>query len=58
MTEFRKLKIQPKYIGRKNDLRSLPQLLLKGKWFEEAGFEPGCYCSLKIEKGRITILNL
>ena len=58
MEKFRKLKTQKKYIGGTYNLRVIPQLLLKGQWLLDAGFEPGINCSLKVEKGRITILSL
>lgn len=58
MQNFRKIKTQSKIIGTKYDIRAIPQLLLKGLWLQEAGFEPGVSCSVKVEMGRITILNL
>ena len=36
----------------------VPQLILKGKWLEEAGFDANIMTTIKVEKGRITILNL
>lgn len=58
MQEFRKIKTQEKWEKRKWDLKTVPQLLLKGEWLKEAGFDAGTTCSIKVENGRLTILSI
>jgi hypothetical protein len=58
MESFRKIKTQEKYERRKWDLKTVPQILLKGEWLKAAGFEAGTNCSVKVENGRLTILSL
>lgn len=58
MQEFRKIKTQEKWEKRKWDLKIVPQLLLKGEWLRDAGFDVGITCSIKVENGRITILSI
>lgn len=58
MEQYRKIKTQTKYKGRTYDIRSFPQITLKGDWLLKAGFECGINCSVKVETGRITILSI
>lgn len=58
MQEFRKIKTQEKWERRKWFNKKTPQILLKGEWLKVAGFEAGSNCSIKVEKGRLTILSI
>jgi hypothetical protein len=57
-TDYRKIKTSMQKVKTKYFMQEVPQLLLKGKWLEEAGFEANIMTTIKVEKGRITILNL
>jgi len=54
--QTRSMKLQPELITRRYFPTELvPKLLLKGKWFQVAGFEPGMMVSIKVESGRLII---
>jgi toxic protein SymE len=55
MKKTRKLKIQPKIILRSYDKTIVPEILLKGKWLEEAGFKPGQNVQIEQKKNKLTI---
>lgn len=58
MKSNRKIKIQPKYIMRKYDQTIVPELLLKGKWLEEAGFKAGHTVQVEQKKNKLVITLL
>lgn len=58
MTNYRKVKTQRKFDKRDWGHVTVPSLILKGKWLEDAGFDSGMQCSVKVEKGRLTILAI
>lgn len=51
---MRKLKIYSQSMGGGN-YTSVPTILLKGKWLEEAGFNMGEYVAIDIEGNRIIL---
>lgn len=51
---MRKLKIYNQSMGGGN-YTSVPTILLKGKWLEEAGFNMGEYVAVEIEENRIIL---
>lgn len=51
---MRKLKIYSQSMGGGN-YTSVPTILLKGKWLEEAGFQMGEYVAVEIEENRIIL---
>ena len=51
---MRKLKIYNQSMGGGN-YTSVPTILLKGKWLEEAGFNMGEYVAIDIEGNRIIL---
>lgn len=55
MQSHRRIKIQPKYIIRKYDKTIVPEILLKGKWLEEAGFKPGQNVQIEKRKNKLVI---
>lgn len=55
MKKTRKLKIQPKIILRSYDKTIVPEILLKGKWLEEAGFKPGQNVQIEQRKNKLVI---
>ena len=58
MEKFRKIKIQDKYEKRKWDTKLVPSLKLQGEWLRAAGFTGGENCTIKVERGRLTILSI
>lgn len=58
MENFRKIKTSKKIVRRKYDKKWVPVLMLQGEWLKEAGFSEQMNCSIKVENGRIIILNL
>jgi hypothetical protein len=58
MQDYRELKVAEKHVRNKWDEKKVPQLLLCGEWLRAAGFEPGDKCTIKVEKGRLTILYI
>jgi hypothetical protein len=56
MQNYRKIKISNRFEKRKWDQKLVPALMLKGEWLKEAGFEADSHCSIKVEKGRLTLL--
>jgi toxic protein SymE len=55
MKSNRKFKLQPRTVFRKYDQITVPELLLKGKWLQEAGFKPGQDAHVEVYKNRIVI---
>ena len=51
---MRKLKIYSQSMGGGN-YTSVPTILLKGKWLEEAGFQMGEYVAVEVECDKITL---
>lgn len=54
----RSLKIQSfniPYIPFKRPAKIYPQLLLKGKWLMEAGFDPNTHVNVIVDKDRLII---
>lgn len=51
---MRKLKIYAQSMGGGN-YTSVPTILLKGKWLEEAGFNMGEYVAVEVEGDKITL---
>ena len=51
---MRKLKIYSQSMGGGN-YTSVPTILLKGKWLEEAGFQMGEYVAVEVEGDKITL---
>jgi len=51
---MRKLKIYDQSMGGGN-YTSVPTILLKGKWLEEAGFKMGEYVAVEVEGDKITL---
>jgi hypothetical protein len=58
MQDYRKLKVAEKHVRNKWNEKKVPELKLCGEWLRNAGFEPGDNCTIKVEKGRITILYI
>jgi toxic protein SymE len=58
MQNFRNIKIQDKFERRKWANKLVPSLKLQGEWLREAGFTSGENCSIKVERGRLTIIAL
>lgn len=58
MKKTRKLKIQPKTVNRTFNYVIVPEILLKGKWLEEAGFKPGQHVQIEQQKNKLTITIL
>lgn len=55
MKSNRKFKLQPRTVFRKYDQITVPELLLKGKWLQEAGFDPGQEAQVEVYQNRIVI---
>ncbi|MCL7988750.1 type I toxin-antitoxin system SymE family toxin [Sphingobacterium sp. lm-10] len=55
MTTFRKLKIHRKFLTRRWDNITIPEIRLEGKWLEDAGFKQGAYVTIHVKKNRLTI---
>lgn len=55
MKKTRKLKIQPKTVSRTFKYVVVPEILLKGKWLEEAGFKPGQNVQIEQRKNKLVI---
>ncbi len=55
MKQSRKLKIQPKLVERTYSRTIVPEILLKGKWLEEAGFKSGQNVEVRQEKNKLVI---
>ncbi|MBN9294003.1 MAG: SymE family type I addiction module toxin [Flavobacteriia bacterium] len=55
MKKTRKLKIQPKLVSRVCYHVVVPEILLKGKWLEEAGFKPGQNVQIEQRKNKLVI---
>jgi hypothetical protein len=55
----RVIKLQPVYIQKKNERspRIVPKLILSGKWLLEAGFQSSDLVHVKVENGKLTIVN-
>lgn len=53
----RKLKVHERYNNNSNFYVKVPEICLKGKWLEEAGFAPNDYISVICEDGKITIVQ-
>ena len=51
---MRKLKICSQSMSGGN-YTSVPTILLKGKWFEEVGFQMGEYVAVEVEGDKITL---
>ena len=51
---MRKLKIYSQSMGGEN-YTSVPTILLKGKWLEEAGFQMGEYVAVEVEGDKIAL---
>jgi hypothetical protein len=52
----RTVKLQPELINKRYCATSIvPKLLLKGKWFQSAGFEPGMLVNVIVENGRLIV---
>ena len=58
MKKTRKLKIQPKTVSRTFKYVVVPEILLKGKWLEEAGFKPGQHVQIEQKKNKLTKTTL
>ncbi len=55
MKKTRKLKIQPKTVSRTFKYVIVPEILLKGKWLEDAGFKPGQNVQIEQQKNKLVI---
>ena len=55
----RVIKLQPVYIQKKHERtpRIVPKLILSGKWLFEAGFQSSELVHVKVENGKLTIVN-
>jgi len=53
------IKLQPVYRQNRNESspRIVPKLTIQGKWLEEAGFEVADVVHVKMENGKLTIVN-
>jgi len=56
MKKTRKLKIHPKIILRRYNKTIVPEILLKGKWLEEAGFKPGQNVEIQQKENKLIIV--
>ncbi|MBD5532758.1 MAG: type I toxin-antitoxin system SymE family toxin [Lachnospiraceae bacterium] len=48
---------RPVYCGRGTFKKSLPQILLQGKWLEQACFSTGNKIAAKCQQGRLIIIE-
>lgn len=55
----RVIKLQPEYRQKRFERvpRIVPKLTLSGKWLQEAGFEPNNVVHVRVENGKLTIVN-
>lgn len=51
----RKLKVHERYNNNAHSYVKVPEICLKGKWLEEAGFAPNDYILVSCEEGKIII---
>ena len=51
----RKLKVHERYNNNAHSYTRVPEICLKGKWLEEAGFAPNDFILVTCEDGKITI---
>lgn len=51
----RKLKVHERYNSNAHSYVKVPEICLKGKWLEEAGFAPNDYILVSLEEGKIVI---
>jgi Toxin SymE, type I toxin-antitoxin system len=60
MNDYKKIKIAKKYVDDPiyPRMNIVPNISFGGQWLLDAGFDPGNTVSMKIEKGRITILSI
>lgn len=56
--DIRKIKVQSRFISSRWKYKEIPQLRLEGDWLQDAGFEPGSKTTIKVEQGRLTIINI
>lgn len=54
-TNLRKLKVHKRYVSNSNSYSQVPEILLKGKWLDVAGFPPNTYINVSCEEGMIVI---
>ena len=55
MQNIRKIKTSMQYVKGRYFRKEVPQLLLKGKWLELAGFQANTVTKILVENKRITI---
>lgn len=64
MKENRRIKVQPKYVPRKDNNTiwanryydiPVPFIRLEGKWLQECGFEPDSHINIHCEEGKLII---
>lgn len=55
MKSPRKIKIQPRLILRKYDRTVVPEILLKGKWLAEMGFDAGQEVNVELHEEKLII---
>lgn len=56
--EIRKIKVQGRYVRTTWASKTVPELKLQGDWLHDAGFECGSKTTIKVEQGRLTIINI
>ena len=53
--KLRKLKIHCKFRRRENDMTTIPEIRLEGKWLENLGFKIGSKILVKQQRNKLTI---
>ena len=58
MKHYRKLKVYPKHVNRKNDwLKWVPEIRISGIWVRDAGFVTGDEVIVEVKKNLLIIKN-